>query len=366
MRSSRFTRTDFSAQPAQKKQWWKLIVWAVVLIGGYFFYDNSKYSDAIESSAFSESGISTESVIFTINSGDSPRKIADTLEEKNIIVSAKYFLRYLKENNLDAKLYAGKYELDNTDTLLEVAKILTTKAEFIKILIPEGLTISEIDARLAQKNIFPAGDFERCVLKTCNFTNFDFIEDFTVLNKREYLEGYFFPATYKVKEQDLTPQIFANKMLEAFEMRAKKLDILEGKNGKTLNEIVTMASIIEKESSTHSGEESNMISGILWNRIKKGIPLGADATIRYALQKNSSALTRSELSEDNKFNTRLYKNLPPHAISNPGEASLESAINPTNTEYLFYLHDKNKKIHYAVSNAQHEKNKTKFCGGSCE
>jgi len=93
MRSSRFTRTDFSAQPAQKKQWWKLIVWAVVLIGGYFFYDNSKYSDAIESSAFSESGISTESVIFTINSGDSPRKIADILEEKNIIVSAKYFLR---------------------------------------------------------------------------------------------------------------------------------------------------------------------------------------------------------------------------------------------------------------------------------
>ena len=356
-------------QNPQKKQWWKLIVWAVVIIGGYFFYNNIQYNNAINESVVSSKNIGEASEVdmtFVIFSGDSPTKIANALKEQNLISSSEYFLKYLKENNLDSKLYAGNYELKNTMTLSEIAKIVTTKAEFVKILVPEGLTISEMDARFAKNNIFEAGDFENCVLKTCDFSSFDFIADFTVLSKREYLEGYFFPATYKIRESELTPQKLANEMLKAFKIRAINLGILNGKNGKTLQEIVTMASIIEKESSTHSGEEPNMISGILWNRIDKKIPLGADATIRYALQKDSSALTHSDLSADNKFNTRLYKGLPPHAIANAGEDSLKSAGNPTNTKFLFYLHDKTKKIHYAVTNTQHENNKKTFCGGSCE
>jgi len=353
----------------KKRQWWKLIIWAIVIIGAYYLYDNYQYKSAINEGVVTrENDEFTKEVneTFTILHGNSPTVIAKRLEEKKLISSSSYFLRYLKNNNLDSELYSGSYELNNIMTLSEIAIKLTTKAEFIKILIPEGLTIQEIDARLASKNIFTAGEFEKCVLQTCNFTNFDFISDFTILSKRKYLEGYFFPATYKIKESELTPQIFANKMLEAFEIRAKKLDILDGKNGKTLQEIVTMASIIEKESSTHSGKEPNMISGILWNRIDQNIPLGADATIRYALKKDSSALTRIELQKDNTFNTRKYKGLPPHAIANAGEASLKAAINPSDTKYLFYLHDKKQKIHYAITNTQHENNKTQFCGGSCE
>lgn len=359
--------TKFKAsEPAQKKQWWKLLIWGILLIGGYFIYDNISYKSAVEGSVSQGYNSYSMPVSFVIKNGDTAVVIANLLEEQNIISSSKYFLRYVIEEEIDSKLYSGVYELQNSMTLSEIAIKLTTKPEFINILIPEGLTIAEIDARLAQKNIFTAGEFEMCVLKTCNFSDFDFISDFTVLNKRQYLEGYFFPATYKMKKSELTPEVLAIKMLKAFEMRANKLNILSGKNKKTLHEIVIMASIIEKESSTHSGEESNMISGILWNRVDQRIPLGADATIRYALQKNSSALTRFDLSADNTFNTRIYKNLPPHAIANPGEASLKAASNPSNTEYLFYLHDKNKKIHYAMNNTEHEKNKTIFCGGSCE
>ncbi len=365
MRKSQFQSSKMSHSAPEKKQWWKLFVWGVVCIGGYFLYDGSMYKSAIDTSILDETG-ENKAVEFVISLGDTPSQVADQLEDQQMISSSRYFLRYITENNLDANLYSGKYELNTAMSLSQIAHILTTKPEFMKILIPEGLTLSEIDARLAQKGVFEEGDFLQCVLKTCNFSDFDFIANFTVLSKREYLEGYFFPATYKVKEEGLTPQIFANKMLQAFESRAQKLDIMEGKNGKSLHEIVVMASIIEKESSSHSGEESNMISGILWNRIEKSIPLGADATIRYALQKDSSALTRSELSEDNEFNTRIYKGLPPHAIANPGEASLKAAVNPSDTEYLFYLHDKSKKIHYAITNNQHEKNKNVFCGGSCE
>ena len=109
-----------------------------------------------------------------------------------------------------------------------------------------------------------------------------------------------------------------------------------------------------------------MIAGILWNRIDQKIPLGVDASTRYALQKKSDALTRTDLNHDGKFNTRKHKGLPPHPISNPGDASLHAARNPSETDYLFYLHDKNGKIHYAKTNAEHEKNKNIFCGSSCE
>jgi len=366
MKNRQFNTSIPNGSAPKKKQWWKLLIWGVLFIGGYFIYDNIAYNSAIENAVSQKYSSSSEPIAFVVKSGDTPVVIANSLEKQNIISSSKYFLRYVIDQEIDSKLYSGVYELQNSMTLSEIAKKLTTKPEFITILIPEGLTISEIDARLAKKNIFTAGEFEKCVLKTCNFSSVDFISDFTTLEKRQYLEGYFFPATYQMKESELTPELFAIKMLRTFEMRANSLNILNGKNNKTLHEIVTMASIIEKESSTHSGEESNMISGVLWNRVEKGIPLGADATIRYGLQKDSSALTRSDLSADNKFNTRIYKNLPPHAIASPGEASLKAASNPSSTKYLFYLHDKNKKIHYAVNNAEHEKNKTTFCGGSCE
>ncbi len=359
-------RLQSTQNVSRKRQWWKLLIWGILFGGGYYYYDNFSYQSAINESVVDQENAIEKSETFIVSHGNSPRDIADSLEKKHFISSASYFLRYLKEHNLDSQLYSGKYELSNTMTLSEIAKKLTTKAEFIKILIPEGLTISEIDERLASHHIFEKGEFEKCVLQSCTFSQFDFIASFTPLQKRSYLEGYFFPATYKMKKSDLTPQRFANKMLETFEIRAKKLGIIDGFNGKTLHEIVTMASIIEKESSTHTGTEPMMISGILWNRIQKHIPLGADATLRYILQKDSSALTQGELQNDNSFNTRKYKGLPPHAIANPGEDSLKAAITPADTKYLFYLHDKNQKIHYAITNIQHEKNKRIFCGGSCE
>ncbi len=345
-----------SLQQTQKKQWWKLIIWAIVLCLFYFAWSSYSYSSDIKSTVSEIENFS----YFTIESGDVPKKISKKLEEQNFIVSSASFIKYLTENNLDVKLYNGRYSLSPHLTIPEIVEILTTPAEFISITIPEGLTLAEIDKRMSDKGYFKEGEFLKCITSECSFPSFSFLP----LKRSDY-EGYFFPATYSIKDSELSPKTLAQQMLSAFQQRIIKHN-LDSDEKRSREDIVIMASLIEKESSSHEGDESAMISGILWNRIDRKIPLGVDASTRYALQKDSSALTKTDLNHEGEFNTRKHKGLPPHAISNAGDASLNAARNPKKTDYLFYLHDKNGIIHYAKTNAEHEKNKRIFCGSSCE
>ena len=115
-----------------------------------------------------------------------------------------------------------------------------------------------------------------------------------------------------------------------------------------------MASLIEKEA---SGEKDrNIVSGILWKRIEKGIPLQVDAPFLYILGKESSELTKSDLSINSPFNTYKYKGLTPSPIGNPGLDSIKAAINPEDSPYLYYLHDAEGNIHYARTYSEHQKN----------
>lgn len=340
----------------KKRQWWKLIVWVIIITITYFVFDYFRYQSHINNAISQNQSFED----FTIKNGDSPSFIAEKLEKSLFISSANSFVRYLKEVKKDNQIYTGKYRISASMTIPEIVKVLTTPPNYTKITIPEGLTIKEIDELLSKKGIFKEGEFLNCIEKTCNFDNYEFLP-----KDRSLYEGYFFPATYELKDNQINTQELANKMLNAFNQRIIKLK-LDSHEKYSLQDILTMASIIEKESSSHTGQESKTISGILWNRVEQEIPLGADATTRYALQNKSNALTKTDLQHSGPFNTRLSKGLPPHAISAPGEASLIASIKPKKTSYLFYLHDKTKQIHYAITNSQHEQNKKKYCGGSCE
>jgi UPF0755 protein len=340
----------------KKRQWWKLIIWGIFFIITYFIFDYFKYQSNINTPISQNQSFED----FIINDGDSPSFIGEKLEKSLFISSATSFVRYLKEVNKDNKIYSGKYRISASMNIPEIIEVLTTPQKYTKVTIPEGLTIKEIDELLFKKKIFKENEFLNCIKKTCNFDDYKFLP-----KDRNLYEGYFFPATYELKENQINIQDLANKMLNAFNKKINKLK-LDSHKKYSLQEILTMASIIEKESSSHKGQESKTISGILWNRIEKEIPLGADATTRYALQNKSKALTKTDLQHAGPFNTRKTKGLPPHAISSPGEASLIASMNPKETSYLFYLHDKTKQIHYAITNSQHEQNKKKYCGGSCE
>lgn len=351
--SKKYSRHTSSSSFSSFGMW--ILALGIIALVGYASYEWT-YSSKL-SEKFSEEQRAREK--FVIEKGTTLSSVLSRLEENRFITSAWAAKTYLSRNNLDTKMVAGTHYISSSMTIPQIMNILTSSIVLEKIMIPEGLTLEETDTRLSEKYGFKKGEFLLCVQKTCDFSKYSFLpEDF------EAREGYFFPSTYELAPDEKSSEVLADKMLERFQKKMETIGL--DKNKRSLEDLVIMASIIEKESSTHSGDESKMISGILWNRIDQNISLGADATLRYGLQNATNALKVSELQSDNAFNTRTNKGLPPHAIANSGESSLLAAASPARTSYLFYLHDKQKQIHYAITDAQHEANKTKYCGGSCE
>ncbi len=290
----------------------------------------------------------------------SVQSIAENLEEKGLIVSASSFVKYVKREGLDTKIQAGKNTLSADMTIPEISKkLLKAYSDSVQVRIPEGYTLQEVDRFLSEKNFTKKGEFLKCIEKTCDFSGFSFLP-----KDRKNWEGYFFPATYNIKKEKISAEKIARKMLEGFEVNAESAGALHHPK-RSIQELVIMASLIEKESSSHEGDESQMISDALWKRVDEGIPLGVDATIRYILEIKSDALTVKNLNANNPFNTRKHRGLPPHAISNFTKHSLYAAAHPKQNPYYFYLHQ-NGKIHFGKTNAEHEQNKQKYCGGSCE
>lgn len=132
------------------------------------------------------------------------------------------------------------------------------------------------------------------------------------------------------------------------------------KSGRTLNEIITMASLIEEEANTK--ESRRIISGILWQRIKQGMRLQVDAVFPYIMNKFSLQLTKEDLMDDSPYNTYRYAGLPPGPISNPGWDSIYAAIYPAKTSYLYYLSDREGNMYYAKTFEEHKANKAKYLG----
>ena len=172
------------------------------------------------------------------------------------------------------------------------------------------------------------------------------------------LEGYMFPDTYRVAK-DAKPEDVVQKMLENFnrkltpEMRA---DI--ALQGKTIFDVITMASIIEREAS--DTEDRKIISGILWKRVEAGMALQADATLTYITGNGTFALSADDLAVDSPYNTYKYPGLPVGPISNPGLDAILAAIYPKASPFWFYLHDKAGNPHYSKTFEEHKINKEKY------
>ena len=126
----------------------------------------------------------------------------------------------------------------------------------------------------------------------------------------------------------------------------------------SLRDIVNMASILEREASTP--EDMSLVSGVLWNRISKGMPLQVDATFMYLLGRKSSELTTADLKIKSAYNTYVNKGLPGGPIGNPGITAISAAINPTATSFMYYLSDKDGMMHYAKTFDEHVANKNKY------
>ncbi len=166
-----------------------------------------------------------------------------------------------------------------------------------------------------------------------------------------------FPDTYTFFPWS-TPETVVASLKTNFD---KKIEPLQGdieKSGRSLSDIIIMASIIEKEANGES--DRALISGILWNRIDADIALQVDAPFLYLLGKESSELTKADLATKSLYNTYLHKGLPPTPINNPGLAAITAALHPEESKYFYYLHDSDGKIYYAKTFAEHKRNITNY------
>jgi UPF0755 protein len=163
------------------------------------------------------------------------------------------------------------------------------------------------------------------------------------LNLRAYgapkgatLEGFLFPATYQLRRSDATAQALVAKQLTAFKRDFGSIDLAYAKRKNlTPYDVLTIASMIEREAVVP--KDRRLIAAVIYNRLKQGIPLGIDATTRYALHNWTRPLKQSELRVNSPYNTRTHAGLPPSPIGNPGLASIQAAANPAHVSYLFYV-----------------------------
>jgi UPF0755 protein len=275
-----------------------------------------------------------------IPAGATLQETADILETQGIIGSSFLFREYVRFFEDDKFVVAGKYFFDTRLSLVNVAGRLTV-GEYgiprLKILIPEGSDVGEI-----------------AVIIKSQISDFD-SKKFLSLALKE--EGYLFPDTYFFFGT-VTPEEVMTAMKENFANKIKELQPKIVASKKTLHDILTMASILERE--TKTPEARRIVSGILWKRIKIGMPLQVDATFSYINGKTTYNLTAEDLHIDSKYNTYEYKGLPPGPICNPGLDSIIATIEPTATSYLYYLSEKDGTMHYAKTFDEHKANKFKY------
>lgn len=279
--------------------------------------------------------------IFVIEKGQGIRDIAQSLHKKKFVKDPVVFFLLIKKLGFDGKIQAGDFRLSPSMTAREIAENLTHGTLDIWITIPEGKRAEEI-AEILKANIPNFNDAWK--------------------NRLSKNEGYLFPDTYLIpKDADI--EMVINQMRVNFDIKYATLDTTHA--NLTQKEIVIIASLIEREAITDT--EKPIIAGILLNRIDAGIPLQVDATIQYAKGKNSSnkkwweSVTLDEYkSVVSDYNTYLFTGLPPGPISNPGLEALRAAASPTDTDYLYYLHDKDRRIRYGKTLEEHNANIKNF------
>lgn len=292
-------------------------------------------------------------VILDIVSGDRGQSVAEKLEDQGLISSDWAFRWYLRASDQDGSIQAGRFSLSPSMSPFEIAETITSGTGQMTLTIPEGWTIEEIDDELTELELISEGEFSQCA-QSCPIQ-----EEWTFLENASSLEGYLFPDTYFIDPASFDPESFIHTLVGTFEQKflTPENQALITTSGRTLDEIVIMASIVEREAMYD--EERPVIAGILWKRLDNGWGLEADATLLYVL--GDVTLNSSNLDTESPYNTRLYRGLTPTAISNPGLVSLESSLLPEESSYWYYLHDQETgEAHYAATNDEHNANKAKW------
>ncbi len=295
-----------------------------------------------------------KSTVVRIESGMPVSAIARELQRLGVIADAAYFIRYYRLFFADRKLKAGEYLFDSPLSMRQViAKLEQGKAILYKVTIKEGLWIGETAQIFAEAGLFPAAEFMRAARDASLVRDID--------PEAGDLEGYLFPDTYLVRK-DITAREMAALMVARFRQNFSNAFMWRARDiGFSVRQAVILASLVEKE--TANRDERFLVSSVFHNRLRKDMLLDCDSTIVYALKKAGSYdgdLRWDDLKSDSPYNTRRHRGLPPGPIANPGYASLEAALYPESTEYLYFVAKGGSSHYFSRTLAEHNRAVRKF------
>ena len=307
-----------------------------------------------------------EAIVVVIEDGEGADEISDKLEEAGVIASGRLFRTLASLMGVSDDLIAGEYEFEAGETALSaVQRISRGITSALVVTVPEGWRSEEIGELLERRGVVTAAEFERALDGVYSAS---FLER---LPPGPGLEGVLFPATYGFS-REATAHDAVQQMLDAFDQRYRESVLPEIAGGRSLFEVVIIASIVEREAQV--AEERPVIAGIFYNRLELGIPLQADPTVQYALTSARPnvddywpPLSAADLAIDSPYNTYQNVGLPPGPIANPGLDSLLAAANPADTSFLFLVacEDGSGRHVFAETLDEHNLNVSTVSSGEC-
>jgi len=298
-------------------------------------------------------GIQEEKEI-RIEEGDSLKVVSDLLAQKHLISNPIYFRILGKLTSNDLKVKPGVYALHTAMRPLDIlGQIVSGGILHAEVILREGLTSKAIARILDEKKIVPAQQFLKAIRDPVLLSDMEI--------EAESFEGYLFPSTYRFARAS-TPNEIIEQMVHEFNARfpaswERQSDYL----GMTRHQVVTLASIINKEIS--SDKEGPIVSAVFHNRLKIGMRLQSDPTVIFGIKNFNGNLTREDLRTYTPYNTYRINGLPPGPISNPGEVALESALFPEDVDYLYFVSMNNGTHRFSKTLEEHNLAVNKFQRG---
>ncbi len=273
--------------------------------------------------------------LFKIEQGQNLFQIAENLKSEGFIRAEFPFSAYVMYKQKEKDLKYGVYQFSRIDNVLSIAdKIIKGETYTIKVTIPEGFNVKQIDEKLAQNQLIEPGDLD------------------------PKYEGFFFPDTYYFFPSESVEEI-TQKFLDNFDKKlSPELRREIKQQSKTIFEIITMASLLEKE--VQGFEDKRIVSGILWKRLEVNMPLQVDATITYITGKKTTKISIEDTKIDSPYNTYKNRGLPIGPICNPGLESIKAAIYPEPSDYWYYISTPEGKTVFSKTLKEHNANIAKY------
>ena len=287
-------------------------------------------------------------IYFTVKSGMTADAIGDKLLKNGIIDSKWSFWWQVKKSGADAKFQKGNYAFKpNTPPEEVIRKLVNGETSQMKFTIPEGFGVKEIAKRLSDEGLVNEQEF---LEKAKTFAPYSYIEQ----NKdiRYACEGFLFPDTYELHEEPSVDGILKmmaedldTRLTPKMRRRAAELDL-------SIHELITLASLVEKEAMYD--EDRPIIAQVFFKRLKIGMPLQTDTTIQYLLDAPKEDVSIKDTKIESPYNTYQITGLPPGPVASPGMAAIEAVLYPADTDYLYFVADRQGHNHYSKSYAAHQ------------